>query len=79
MEDQQQDIESLPEFLTPRGNTLTMELGGPFGFYTLKYKEDFEHLNECSELNNCEVKCICGKMVKRDEIMNVTVSPYICC
>ena len=42
MEDQQQDIESLPEFLTPRGNTLTMELGGPFGFYTLKYKEGGE-------------------------------------
>jgi len=42
MEDHQQATELLPEFLTPRGNTLTMEMGGPFGFYTVKYKDGGE-------------------------------------
>ena len=43
MDDIQKDgAEVLPSFITPRGNTLTMELGGPFSFYTVKYTDGGE-------------------------------------
>tara|TARA_R110000796_G_scaffold168351_1_gene285303 strand:+ start:2068 stop:2388 length:321 start_codon:yes stop_codon:yes gene_type:complete len=40
--DLKDDIETLPSFITPRGNTLAIELGGPFGFYTVKYTDGGE-------------------------------------
>ena len=36
------DIETLPSFTTPRGNSLTMEMSGPFSFYTIKYSDGGE-------------------------------------
>ena len=39
---QEDNVETLPSYITPRGNTLTMEQGGQFSFYTIKYTDGGE-------------------------------------